>query len=89
MLTDAGKLAEGSAKALTDQSAGEAVTVFNSLGFARKELVSLPECFASGAETADGEPIPVQAAQGTVKALVTILLRGRDAGSVRNSRKPA
>lgn len=72
VLTDAGKLAEGSAKALTDQSAGEAVTVFNSLGFARKELVSLPECFASGAETADGEPIPVQAAQGTVKALVTI-----------------
>ncbi len=72
MLTDADKLAEGSAKALTDQSAGEAVTVFNSLGFARKELVSLPECFATGAETADGEPIPVQAAQGTVKALVTI-----------------
>lgn len=50
----------------------KAVTVFNSLGFARKELVSLPECFASGAETADGEAIPVQAAQGTVKALVTI-----------------
>lgn len=72
VLTDAGKLAEGSAKALTDQSAEKAVTVFNSLGFARKELVSLPECFASGAETADGEPIPVQAAQGTVKALVTI-----------------
>lgn len=32
----------------------DAVTVFNGLGFAREELVALPQAFAHGAQTARG-----------------------------------
>lgn len=50
----------------------DSVTVFNSLSFGRKALVTLPEAFATGAETADGRKVPVQVMDGTVKALVEL-----------------
>ena len=46
----------------------DAVTVFNGLGFAREELVALPQAFAHGAQTAEGEPVAVCGTQ----ALVTL-----------------
>lgn len=51
---------------------GEAVTLFNSLSFARKALITLPERFADGAKTMEGEPICIQKEADVVKALVTI-----------------
>lgn len=49
-----------------------AVTVWNSLSFERTVLVELPEIFAGGARTLEGEAVWVQRAEGRVKALVTI-----------------
>lgn len=43
-----------------------AVTVFNGLGFAREEIISLPAAFADGAATAEGEPVPVCAGKALV-----------------------
>lgn len=63
---------------LADPSRQEAVTVWNSLSFERQALVELPERFAEGAKTLEGEALPVQKVacpegSGTVvKALVTI-----------------
>lgn len=37
----------------------DGVTLFNGLGFARREVISLPQSFAHGATTAEGERIPV------------------------------
>ena len=51
---------------------GDGVTVFNSLSFARTGLVTLPEAFANGAMTADGEEIAVQNTQSGVLAMVTV-----------------
>ena len=45
-----------------------AVTVFNSLGFERTELITLPAGFENGAVTADGAYIPVE----NGKAVVTL-----------------
>lgn len=55
----------------------EGVTLFNSLSHERTEVIVLPQCFAEGAKTADGEEIPVQTialpGQGQgVAALVTV-----------------
>lgn len=58
--------------ALADQTAQDAVTVWNSLSFARKALVELPDTFAGGAQTPAGEAVPVQTAEGQVKALVSL-----------------
>lgn len=57
---------------LADGTEENTVTVWNSLSFDRKALVELPKEFADGAVTCDGEIIPVQETEGTVKALVTI-----------------
>lgn len=57
---------------LADQSGQEAVTVWNSLSFERTAVVSLPERFADGARTLEGEPVPVENADGAVKAVVVI-----------------
>ena len=62
---EAASLAEGSRKALL--VGGEGVTVFNSLGFDRDEVIDLPEGFG-GAQTLSGEAVP--AAGG--KALVHV-----------------
>ena len=59
------KLLEGNANA-------SAVTVFNSLGFERKTLVTLPEGFENGAVMADGTYVAVEKTAEGLKAIVTI-----------------
>ena len=51
---------------------GKGLTLFNSLGFARMEVIDLPEEFAQGVQTLEGEPVPVDGR----KALVTIPAAG-------------
>lgn len=58
--------------ALAALAKGEGVTVFNSLSFARAGLVRLPDAFADGAKTADGEIVPVQKGAEGVLALVSV-----------------
>lgn len=49
-----------------------AVTIFNSFGFERKAVVTIPEAFADGAKTFEGEEIFVEKTPFGVKAWVTI-----------------
>ena len=56
----AGEMKEKAFAALADQADERAVTVWNSLGFERTALVELPERFAGGARTLEGEIVPVQ-----------------------------
>lgn len=72
ILDGAEELQQQALAALTEQTEENTVTVWNSLGFPRKALVELPEAFAAGARTLEGEPVPVQPSEGLVKALVTI-----------------
>ena len=58
--------------ALASLAQGGGVTVFNSLSFERKALVCLPETYRTGAETLDGEAVPVQPVEDGVLALVTL-----------------
>ena len=51
---------------------GDGVTVFNSLSFARTGVVVLPEAFANGAITADGEEFSTQRTENGVLALVNV-----------------
>lgn len=71
VLTEAGQLLETTQKALL-KGGENAVTVFNSLGFERKALVTLPNVFEKGAVTADGTYIPAARSGDKVKAVVTI-----------------
>lgn len=72
LLHDASRITADAANALLADQGDNAVTVFNSLSFERKALVSLPEAFAEGASTADGLPIATQAGDDGVKALVEL-----------------
>lgn len=72
ILDGARQLQQQALAALTEQTAENAVTVWNSLSFPRKALVELPEAFAAGARTPEGESVPVQQSEGSAKALVTI-----------------
>ncbi|WP_300846333.1 glycoside hydrolase family 38 C-terminal domain-containing protein [uncultured Acetatifactor sp.] len=58
--------------ALTERKEENAVTVWNSLSFDRKALVELPEAFAQGAKTVEGQAVPVQKTAEGVKAVVDI-----------------
>jgi len=77
---NSGEMKEKAFAALVDPSEEKAVTVWNSLSFERKALVELPERFANGARTPEGERVPVQRAESNeagqkgavVKALVTL-----------------
>lgn len=71
ILKGAADITQNAVKAVLNGSE-DSVTVFNSLSFGRKALVTLPEAFATGAETADGRKVPVQVMDGTVKALVEL-----------------
>lgn len=51
---------------------GRGVSVFNSLGFERKALITLPKEFEGGAVTADGKAVPAEAKDGGLQALVTL-----------------
>ena len=66
------KLAQEARKALTE--GGSAYTIFNSLSFPRTEVVALPEEFADGAVTLDGENIPMDrcADCGRLRGLVSL-----------------
>ena len=73
VITEAGGLLAKAQKALL--AGGEnaaAVTVFNSLGFERKALVSLPEGFEKGALTADGKYVAVESTAEGLKASVAL-----------------
>lgn len=58
-------------EALAALAQGEGATVFNSLSFPRTGLVKLPDAFADGAITSEGEEIPTQKTADGVLALVT------------------
>ena len=69
VIDKASALLSAAQKKLLEKGADEnAVTIFNSLGFERKALVTLPEGFENGAITADGKYVPVE----NHKALVTL-----------------
>lgn len=72
ILDEAHEMTETAMSTLIDTPCSDAVTIANSLSFPRTALVEVPECFKEGAKTLDGEAVPVQAADGKVKALVTI-----------------
>lgn len=72
LLAGAEEMKEKALAVLADRTEENTVTVWNSLSFDRKALVELPKEFADGAVTCDGEIIPVQETEGTVKALVTV-----------------
>ncbi len=59
-------------EALSALTAGEGMTVFNSLSFERTGTVLLPAAFAEGAVTGDGTPVPVQPCEGGALARVTV-----------------
>ena len=67
----------GEAEAVRDEAlkaltAGEGITVFNSLSFPRTVLVSVPDAFAKGAVTAEGEAVPVAKAGDGLLARVCV-----------------
>lgn len=72
ILESAQNLLDKALQTLTDKREAQAVTVWNSLSFEREALVELPESFREGARTLEGESVPVQQAEGKVKALVRI-----------------
>lgn len=58
--------------AMAALTAGEGVTVFNSLSFDRTGLVYLPDEYGDGAMTSDGEAVPTQRTEEGVLAHVTV-----------------
>lgn len=50
----------------------EGISIFNSLSFARKTLVMLPAEYENGAETFDGEKVPVQKRKDGIMAFVSL-----------------
>ena len=73
LLQDASKIQEAALHAILEKNQEEeAVTVFNSLSFARKALVTLPDAYAEGACLADGTFLPVEKTYEGLKALVEL-----------------
>ena len=68
----ANELKDKALEKLSAQSDAEGVTVWNSLSFDRRALVEVPDSFAKGAKTLEGESVPTGTVEGIVKALVTI-----------------
>ncbi len=64
------KFVERAQKALAKE--GDGISVFNSLGFERKALITLPESFKGGAVTADGKEVSTAVSGDEVQALVTL-----------------
>ena len=94
LLQEAGGIREDALRAILNQSREEeAVTVFNSLSFARKALVTLPDAFARGACLADGTVLPVEHTFEGLKTLVELPSCGgvslRPASADQAGRKPA
>lgn len=73
VLSEAGALLKTAQNTLLEEKKdAAAVTVFNSLGFERKALVTLPEGFELGVVLADGSYIPVEQTPEGLKAVVTL-----------------
>lgn len=72
VLTETGSLCAAAQAKLLAQDDGEAVTVFNSLGFERKTVVTLPAAFEKGVARADGRVLPVWKTPEGIKAVVTL-----------------
>ncbi|MDO5379077.1 MAG: glycoside hydrolase family 38 C-terminal domain-containing protein [Clostridia bacterium] len=62
---EAAALTRASCEALTRR--GEGLALFNSLGFEREEVVSLPESLSGGVCTAEGTPVPVSGGKALVR----------------------
>lgn len=78
---EAGKLSAQAFRALT--SGEEGITVFNALSFPRQEVIYLPQGFAQGAQTLEGQPVPVMAGKALVEvpAMGAVSLLPADAPS--------
>ena len=63
---DAAALHTAARRALLKED-GAGITLFNGLGFAREEVVTLPGRFAAGARTLDGAAVPVCNGQALVR----------------------
>jgi len=85
ILKEAQAVAGGARKALTPVRGG--ATVFNSLSFARGEVVRLPAAFKEGAVNAEGEPLITQPDEQGLLAYVPLPPMG--AVSLRPSKKRA
>ncbi len=70
ILAEAETITKEALETLSEETAG--VSVWNSLSFARRALVSLPEEFAEGAVRADGSAVPIQLIGDEVLALVDL-----------------
>lgn len=70
ILSEASEMAETAVSSL--MTAGEAVTVMNSLSFSRKAIVTLPASFRNGAGTTDGTVVPVQQDEDRILGLVQL-----------------
>ena len=71
LIEEAGELSVKYASTLTDGDKGK-VTVFNTLSYDREAMVELPENFAEGAVTGDGERIPVERDAAGIRAVVKL-----------------
>ena len=73
VISEAGELLKtAQAKLLETGKDAAAVTVFNSLGFERSAVVTLPEGFENGAVLADGTYVAVEATKEGLKAVVNL-----------------
>ena len=70
MQEEALQIAAGEAKSLLKGEEG--VTIFNSLSFRRDALVMLSAEYGDGAETMEGEKVPVRKQEDGVLALVSL-----------------
>jgi len=72
VISQAEEMGENARKVLMAEKDSDAVSIFNSLSFARTELVDLPDVFEEGAQTADGTFIPVWHTGQKIHALVNL-----------------
>ncbi|MDO4293939.1 MAG: glycoside hydrolase family 38 C-terminal domain-containing protein [Eubacteriales bacterium] len=70
ILEESAMLTDTALSALVEK--GDGVTVGNSLGFGYETLVELPESFAAGAQTREGQAVPVEKSGDKVFGLVKL-----------------
>ena len=68
----AAEMRDDACRLLLEKKDGSNITVWNSLGFARNAIVTLPDNFAKGAETLEGENVPIQEENGKIKAFIKL-----------------
>jgi len=72
LIQSAVSITEKAQKALLSDPLSDAVTIFNSLSFERTELITLPERFKNGVQTAAGTPLAFEQTSDGVKTLITL-----------------